>query len=139
MADELQGKGVVQADSPVHFHPGIKVKKINNNTWQLNVLSSPIQIQSFGVDHGSIIRGQDAPCIQGWYSAEFGKRRPNSVLTFPIKGKLPLCFGYVLSQDINIDVEADLDSGKKDWRLHIKDSRGVFTLHIGSRTPRFVM
>ncbi len=40
-------------------------------------------------------RGQDSP-IQGWYAPEFGKRMPNSVLSFSSDAMLPATLGYLM-------------------------------------------
>jgi hypothetical protein len=59
----------------------------------------------------SCIRGQEDP-IQGWYAPEFGKRMPNSVLSFSSDTPLPARLGYLF---------APADREISSWNIEVND------------------
>jgi len=121
--DEIVGKGCVQARSFVHLHPSFAFKALNSGLFQIYGHGEfPLALQSFGNDMHQIVTGREQGEIQGWYSEEFGKRAPNSVLCLEKAGELPFCFGYMLSVEPVIQIEfAQKGPRRYDFRFTMAD------------------
>lgn len=129
-----KGEGRFRADSHVHLHPKIDPEQVDSCQWRLNGLGFPLWIRGFGHGEVRITRGQIEPCIQGWYSTDFGGRVPNSVLSFHRESTLPFLFGYVISEEEHLIVdcnvngtderEVSIEAGKRVCRLCV-DFDGV--------------
>ncbi len=136
VADRMQGRGRVQAHSYVHLHPDMEARKKKSRGYQLTGRSDSISIQYFGFDESSTVRGREAPFLQGWYSPEFGKRYPNTVITFSKRGELPFCFGYIISTCGNPSVDTRV-SKEESTLITIRDDHGVHTLDLGAAAARY--
>jgi hypothetical protein len=113
--DEVIGKGRHGIESFVHLAPDAACEIGEKHA---DVTSGSVRMRIYPYrDHGNLastmssVRGQENP-IQGWYAPEFGKRAPNSVLTFSTEAMLPARLGYLIAP-----------SGREitSWKMDVSD------------------
>lgn len=79
---DLVVKGTVE--QLFHIHPSISIKKINKHTIQLEngqgITCTITQLNTVG--SWGIVKGQEEPYIQGWYSERFNKKVPTFTLKY---------------------------------------------------------
>lgn len=98
--DEVIGEGHHAIESLVHFAPAANCKIEETHAEvslpSVNLCLYPLRQAPGPYGKMSLIRGQENP-IQGWYAPEFGKRTPNSVLSFSSEAALPARLGYLIA------------------------------------------
>lgn len=127
VCDELLGTGTWDAESFVHFHPGITLTAVCRGRPAFVASRSAgatLQVVPAGAGEVRVSHGDDGPPPQGWYAARYGERWPAPVLTLVAGGQLPLVFGYALLP--RTDVPAFVHFEHDAFRLHA-------TLAVGER------
>ena len=98
--DEVIGEGRHLIESLVHLVPNadchIGEAHSDVSLGPVKVRVYPHRDQALTSCTTSCVRGQENP-IQGWYAPEFGKRMPNSVLSFASDATLPARLGYLIA------------------------------------------
>jgi len=135
VCDEILGSGADEweAESFVHFHPEVTIEARCNR--RLGFIarrgeSAWLQLVPSGAGEVRVGQGIDGPRPQGWYAARAGERRPAPVVSFPIRGELPLVFGYALlprsEAPTSLAFEYDafrlavsLRTGEADYRISV--------------------
>jgi len=127
--DELDGTGTAVhevtdersehiLEEYLHFHPEIEIicedvivaQKSNRLL---------LQIIPFGQPEIQLLQGELEP-IQGWYSAEFGIKKPNPVVLLRYEEKFPIHVGYGLfPQPVdNFSIESSFEYGQLKLKLN---------------------
>jgi hypothetical protein len=117
-----------------HWHPESLVEqdhltvKTNNERGNLAVI--PVSNQEFDI---TLVKGQEMPDIQGWYSREYNVYEPNTAsiystainrtatlvwLLLPSEMKMPSMEAKILS-DNEDEVQVEVKSKEKVWQLNI--------------------
>ncbi len=123
-----------QIDAFWHWHPSCSVvkdgavTKTENERGNLSVI--PVSDQHFDLD---LIKGQEVPEIQGWYSSEYNIFEPNIAaryranidgnstfvwLLFPSESEAPMTETRIISEDDNI-IQVEVGLGDESWDLTI--------------------
>jgi hypothetical protein len=119
------------------LHPDIKPEQLDSAHWRLKGASRPLWLQAFEHHDSGITAGQVEPIIQGWYSQEFGKRVPNSVISFQKAGRLPLLFGYVVSCAEHLPIGCRY-SGSEGQEIALQDEKIIHRLLIKRENVRYI-
>jgi uncharacterized heparinase superfamily protein len=113
--DDVIGEGRHAIESLVHLAPNADCRIGEAYT---DVFLESVKMRVYPYRHRSnpasamsCIRGQEDP-IQGWYAPEFGKRMPNSVLSFSSDTPLPARLGYLF---------APADREISSWNIDVND------------------
>ena len=120
--DQLSGTGTVDAASHIHLAPAIQSTQIERRRWQLQGMPFPLWIQSFQNHESEMAQGQLEPCLQGWYSEQFGQREPNTVLTIYQRDALPFFSGYMISLEEPLRAKFT-QTGGRCCDVHVADGR----------------
>jgi uncharacterized heparinase superfamily protein len=88
----IDGK-VEWAQSFIHLHPNVTIKKNNNLSVECHLGRRTVLIEPFAATTVEIIRGQEAP-LQGWYFPDFGIAQPSPTICFSYLVKEGIPFGY---------------------------------------------
>jgi hypothetical protein len=118
VCDELHGTGSWEAESFVHFHPGVTLTGVCRGQPSFVAARSDaasVQIVPAGVGEVHLTQGVTDP-PQGWYASRPGERHPAPALTLLVAGSLPLVFGYALVP--RIEAPATLRFEHDAFRLH---------------------
>lgn len=97
VVDEVLGEGWIEAANYVHLHPDLTFNALSNSIWAIKGSHSHIWLTAFGHERCSLVKGQNEPICQGWYSERFGELLSNGVLSLYKEANLPFCYGYVIS------------------------------------------
>ncbi|MGA2847537.1 MAG: alginate lyase family protein [Terracidiphilus sp.] len=127
--DEINGRGRHAIESLVHLAsnaaPEVGEAYTNVTMGLLKLRFHPFYDQA-GLSHTTICtRGQLDP-IQGWYAPEFGKKMPNSVLSFSTNSTLPAKIGYLI---------APADREVSSWSIEVNDLDRLTEVHISVSSP----
>ena len=106
IVDELLGKGETTSASYLHFHPNLLLEKVEDSVWRVQGCHTPLWVTAFGQQGHAVVTGLMEPLRQGWYSERFGHLQRNTVLTLHQQGRMPVCYGYVISRHKPAKVEA---------------------------------
>jgi len=117
-----------------HWHPECLVEKDNSiiktNNKKGNLAVIPVSKQVFNI---KLVKGQDEPGPQGWYSPEYNIFEPNIAsshcskinesttfvwLLLPSTEKMPKMEAEIISENNN-EVKIEVNSKKKSWQLSI--------------------
>ncbi len=130
--DEIGGKGSHAIESFVHLVPGAECAIYDSHT---SVILGDIQLgfypyRSAEVESAemSLVRSSTKP-VQGWYAPEFGKREPNTVLSFLLNARSPARLGYLI---------APLASAVVSWDINVNTSVQKTVVDIKIRQPHAV-
>jgi uncharacterized heparinase superfamily protein len=122
--DEIKGSGTHAIESLVHLAPSAacEVGEVHTN---VTMGSLELRFYPYCGNTGkpsitSCTRGQLDP-IQGWYAPEFGKRVPNSVLSFSSNSTLPAKIGYLI---------APADHEVSSWCVEVSDLDRITQIKI---------
>jgi hypothetical protein len=66
---------------------------VSDNTGEGNLRIVPVGEPSWEIE---IVQGKEEPFIQGWYSAEYGKKVPNPTAVYTQTVENPTTFAWVL-------------------------------------------
>jgi hypothetical protein len=128
--DEIKGKSSHAIESLVHLAPNAACEVGEAYTdvtmGKLKLRFYPYRDQAGSSGTTNCTRGQLDP-IQGWYAPEFGKRMPNSVLSFSTNCALPARIGYLV---------APADHEVSSWSVEINELDQVTQVHISVFSPR---
>lgn len=128
--DEINGNGNHAIESLVHLSPNASCQVGEANTHvtmgSLELRFHPYRDKAGSPSTTSCIRGQLDP-IQGWYAPEFGKRLPNSVLSFSSNTTLPARIGYLI---------APADRDVSSWAVEVNDNDQLTQVHISVFSPQ---
>ncbi|MEZ4903894.1 MAG: alginate lyase family protein [Spirosomataceae bacterium] len=126
--DQIETDQARKLEALWHFAPDGKVTISNNTDLITTIDEANLQILPLGLnDHQlKIIKGQESPYIQGWYSADYGLKVPNNTaiytqdssksstflwLLVPSKGHVSLIKASILSKDADyIKVNVSIDN-----------------------------
>ncbi len=128
--DEVMGLGCHAIESLVHLAPnadcrvGEAYTDVSFDSVEMRIY--PYRRQASAASTTSCIRGQDSP-IQGWYAPEFGKRMPNSVLSFSSDAMLPATLGYLI---------APADREISSWNVNVSDPGRPIHVDISIFSPQ---
>jgi hypothetical protein len=86
VTDELLGAGFQEAESFLHFAPGISITQLAEDRFQIEVAGRNLVVRFFGLD---LIER-----TEGWVSDSYGTRSRAQLLVGQVSGALPLRFGY---------------------------------------------
>ncbi len=93
--DQVQGEGVHQVDSYLHFHPDVELIDEGQGRWCLIRDDEKIaHIVVEGVADGPVTTRIES----GWYCPEFGLRYKNQVLVMSIQTALPTKLRYTIER-----------------------------------------
>jgi hypothetical protein len=91
VADLMRGSGTHRVESFLHFHPLVRVKAQGDlasasngmplRRWQLEFAGQAWSLVTYGEGQFGL--------IESWYSEQFGKREPSTVLRWTWKGTIP--------------------------------------------------
>ena len=99
--DELFGQGTFAAASYLHFHPDSRLQRCDDSRCTIGTApADQVHVAAFGHDSIDVIRGQQKPELQGWYSERFGELQPNPVLALRLRGPGTQRMGYVISSGV---------------------------------------
>lgn len=128
--DEIKGRGSHAIESLVHLSPNAACEVGETRTdvtmGSLKVRFYPYHDQAGSPSITRRTRGQLEP-IQGWYAPEFGKRMPNSVLSFSSNSVLPAKVGYLV---------APADHEVSSWSVEVNDLDRLTQVHISVSSPQ---
>lgn len=127
--DELEGRGKFQGLSHLHLRTELELQASSAAVWRIVGSSQRLWISATGHDSSSLIQGQMAPEVQGWYSECFGQRQPNPVLTLRVSGTGRVGFGYLIARGDPAVLSAERDN-EGDWRLAVRQANRVRNLVI---------
>ncbi len=99
VCDEVLGTGVWEAESFIHWHPGVTLTAVCRGRPAFvasRSTAAALQVVPSGASQVRVSHGAEEPQPHGWYAARHGERWPASVLTLAARGQLPLVFGYAL-------------------------------------------
>jgi hypothetical protein len=121
-------------DALWHWHPECVVQKdhltVKTNNKKGNLAIVPVSKQAFDI---TLIKGQEEPGIQGWYSPEYNIFEPNVTsvysteisenttfvwLLLPSKEGMPKIRAEIMAED-EYGVKIGVKSKKKNWQLDI--------------------
>jgi hypothetical protein len=128
--DEVTGEGRHAVDSLVHFAPNANCRieeahaEVSLATQKLRLY--PYQQKASPACTMSTSRGQENP-IQGWYAPEFGKRMPNTVLSFSTDMPLPARLGYLI---------APADREITSWNVEVNDIGRPIQVDVSVCSPQ---
>lgn len=88
----LHGKAE-RAQSFIHLHPGVSVKKNDDLSIECQHGARTIRLEPFAAEKVEVITGQDAPA-QGWYFPDFGIAQPSPTICFEYAVQDGTPFGY---------------------------------------------
>lgn len=119
VCDRLEGEGVHEVESFLHFHPETTVNQEFGGTdsGQIGEVvrgDTALQVLAWGQREVKQYYGETSP-LQGWYSEEFNADTSNTVWGLTHRVALPAWSGYVLwpeSSDASLEFEAFNDSAK---------------------------
>lgn len=127
--DEVTGPGRHTIESLVHLHPAA-VCDMHDAYAEIVLRSLRVRVHPYGSRDGATkmrcVRGQEEP-VQGWYASEFGKREPNTVLTFSCNTMLPLRVGYLI---------APSDREITSWDVQESDAGKTIQSDVLVRSPQ---
>lgn len=89
--DQIQGEGVHEIDSYLHFHPDVELEDMGQGLWRL--LRDQRHF-AYLVVNGVSDEVVSARLEEGWYCPEFGIRRKNQVLVISTRTVLPADLSY---------------------------------------------
>jgi len=95
--DAISAVGRVEAASYLHLHPDLEVVRAREDAWRIDGLDTNVWVTPWGFRTETLVKGREDLPPQGWYSSEFGMRRPNWVLDLTQHGSGRLLFGYVIA------------------------------------------
>ena len=81
-----------------HYAPDCDVKIVGNNAVSVNQEGPNLRIVPLGEINWEtkIIKGQEVPYIQGWYSETYGKKTPNPAVIYSANIKVTKTFAWLL-------------------------------------------
>lgn len=128
--DEIKGSGRHTIESLVHLAPNADCEvgedHANVTMGSLKLKIYPYRDNANSPSTMKCIRGQLDP-IQGWYAPEFGKRLPNSVLSFSSNTPSPAKIGYIIAP-ANREVTS--------WSVEVNDLDRLMQVHISVFSPQ---
>jgi uncharacterized heparinase superfamily protein len=133
VVDLVLGEGVHSIENFVHIHPSLQPELAPappGDGWRIPLWPSPWTLISTSGISAELIRGCETPNLQGWYSAEFGRREPASVLRLSGTGSLPFASAYVLTT--LADLRASLNPCLDGWELHVKGRENTWQYAVDS-------
>lgn len=133
VVDQVKTDRPRQIEALWHWHPDCEVaigKKntVSSNNKRGNLMIVPVGRTAWDIQ---LIKGQESPEIQGWYSVEYNKGEPNTTavyqtsaqdgdafvwLLLPAESNLPKVKAKVLSQSAE-GVRIQVKSGGQKWEL----------------------
>lgn len=128
--DELDGKGKHLVEEYIHFHPdlGLLIDDCRLSIEDM-IGRQVLQVIPFAEPEVKIVKGEEEP-IQGWYSHEFGKKEPNSVLLLRYEASLPLCVGYGLFPNPVDDFDIEYSFGAQEGQIELRLNNIKYTVEL---------
>lgn len=132
-----------QIDTLWHFHPDCSVetngnKVFTNDDGQGNLMIAPAK--EYGIDL-AVVKGQQPPDVQGWYSESSGVKVPNNVAIYSGKIEQSSTFVWILApnsgkfEDTSVDCEYTLDRQRGtvnlSYRKNNKELKAIVPLKRG--------
>jgi hypothetical protein len=136
VADQLKTDRSRNVETLWHWHPDCKVQQgkdgrvvTQNEHGNLQII--PVDAPAWKI---SIIKGQESPNIQGWYSKEYNIFEPNTTTVYsqqlkadetlvwilwPSEGKAPDIQAKIVSQDANAVKVRVSEPGKGSWDVEV--------------------
>ena len=110
-----------------HWHPTCKIQVnkniVSTNNERGNLQIIPVGNQNWKID---VIKGQEKPEIQGWYSEEYNKYEPNTATIYSTQIQSDSRFVWVLfpSEKVVSGVKAEIVSeSPKEIKLKVTDNK----------------
>jgi len=136
VADRISTDRPRKIEALWHWHPECEVTKSTGNTVSTRNENGNLEIIPLGKTKWKVdlIKGQEKPVIQGWYSEEYNRYEPNMVSVYSTQVETDATFAWILfpSQEIASDVQAEIVSqntdelvirvtsdGKKQWKVTV--------------------
>lgn len=86
--DKIQLEQGGEIEQLFQIHPSIRIHKISKGMIELEneegVICRITQLHTIG--NWKVVKGQETPYIQGWYTEKFGKKTPTYTLKYVVKG-----------------------------------------------------
>ena len=136
IADQIKTDRPRKIEALWHWHPGCLVREekkgivsAKNNHGNLRII--PVGSPVWKV---SLVKGQEKPAVQGWYSKEYNTYEPNTAsiysaqlnsdntfvwILWPFEAGNPVIKSEILSQDENSVKVRISDSAKRYWDIQI--------------------
>jgi hypothetical protein len=137
VVDEISTDRPRKIDALWHWHPQCKVvaneKNVTTQNERGNLLIIPVGEQDWEI---SLVKGQEDPEIQGWYSEEYNKYEPNTASVYSTHIKSDSRFIWVLfpSENVAEGVKAEIiDETPKEIKIRVatqENNEWVVTLPI---------
>ena len=112
--DQITGRGQHRADSFIHIHPEATVDLKTSGMLRASRDGSTLTVWAFDYDHLDFCSGQIHP-PQGWYSPEFGIKRPRQTFCLTRAGSVPFCVGYVLTPRATTGFKIAYNLDETEW------------------------
>jgi uncharacterized heparinase superfamily protein len=94
VVDRIRNGGGIEAESHVHFHPGVAVRR-QGAAWQVEVDGVFMTVVAFGAEVEEL-RSPTEGTEHGWYFPRFGVALPAEELVFRARGVGEIVFGYAI-------------------------------------------
>ena len=119
----------------IHFHPDLLLEVDSLSRWRIKRAKEALWLQTCGADQVETLRGVPPPRIQGWHSAEFGLKHPNTVLVLRKTGGAFFAFGYVVSRSSPVEMTVLCDQCAKtsEWTLQCKGQSWIVSTDVRKR------
>src|SRR5262249_19538937 len=136
VCDELLGTGTWEAESFIHFHPGVTLSSVSRGRPAFVAARSEearVQVVAGGTAEVRVDHGVDGEVPQGWYAARYGERWAAPVLTLVAQGRLPLVFGYALlpRSDESAFIRFQHDAFRLETTLVVRDEEYLLNVEQG--------
>jgi len=108
--DQIDTENANQVDVLWHYHPDCTIKIDGSATVSTDVDKGNLRIvPSEGIEWSTtILKGQEAPNIQGWYSQKYNEKEPAPVAIYKLSTKAPITFAWLLLPGKGMIEEAQL-------------------------------
>jgi len=129
--DHITGCGTHRADSFVHFHPEATVASTGPGKLKVDRHGRRLIVCAFDYDELSSCAGQTDP-VQGWYSPEFGIRRPRQTFCLTRTSSAPFFTGYILAVgDVSEgSASSKLSEGAERYDIRLDEKRWVVEVDL---------
>jgi hypothetical protein len=87
--DRAQGSGTHRLTSWLHLHPDVQIESLAADRIRIALQGRVVEVRSLAPGELSL--------MEGWYCPEFGVRRPNPVLRWTARQRLPAACGWSLA------------------------------------------
>jgi hypothetical protein len=102
--DELFGRGSVDAQSFIHFHPNVTLEKAISQSWLIKTPVTQLYLTCGQADEITCKSGILGKEPQGWYSQRFGELQENSVIEIRKRDIMPFRVYYMISKIQNTHI-----------------------------------